>query len=695
MHRRDMLIELGVEEIPAGYIQPAMDKFCSCIKESLSQAGLGYESLEQYSTPRRFGLGILQLESEQRDEVIERVGPAVSIAYDKEGKLTKAAQGFVRGAGANEQDIYKVESAKGEKIAVRLEKKGKTTMELLPDIIKRAIESITFPKTMRWGSSRMWFARPVRWLVSLYGEDVIEMALNGINSGRLSFGNRYSRLVNPVEISASAEYLGTLKSVNVIARREERQALIQKQISEIEKEYKLEVIADEKLLETVTNLVEYPTATIGSFAEKYLELPEKIIISTLSQNQKCFALREAEGKLTNKFIFTNNADRDSESIIRHGNEKVISARLADAEFYYLEDTQTGLEDYVEKLAEVLFQKDLGNLREKTERIVGICEYICEEGGITGERKSDILRTALLCKADLVTQMLGEKEFTKLQGYIGMKYALKSGENEQVAQGIYEHYQPRGQNDELPETETGTIVAIADKLDTVCGIMGAGLLPTGSNDPFALRRAANGIVSILASKGLALNLERLIEEAFRLLSAKLGSEGNNQEIVQEFFEQRINWLLKQSGIGYDVIESVMHLDKGNVSDLLIRAREVENFRQRDDFRELVLGFKRVSNIINEQGIFGDVRPELLTDEAERQLFEHYQVLAVELAELAGNYSIMMEKLVNFSSYINRFFDDVLVNVDEIEIRSNRYNLLKKIREEFLGVADLALIVVEEK
>jgi len=627
--------------------------------------------------------------------VIERVGPAVKIAFDSEGNLTKAALGFVRGAGANEQDIFQVSSPKGDKIAVRIEKKGQTTEELLPSVITEAVESITFPKTMRWGSSRMWFARPVRWLISIYGDKLIEINVNGIYSGRISYGNRYKKLVNPVKISGSDDYIEKLRSVDVIADRDERRSLIAEQMTVIDKKSGLEVITDDRLLEEVTNLVEYPTATLGSFAEKYLRLPEKIIISTLSQNQKCFALRGSDGKLANKFIFTNNADKDSKSLIRRGNEKVISARLADAEFYYEEDTKEKLEFYVDKLTEVLFQKDLGNLLEKTKRIVALSEYICEELGIDKERKSNILRTALLCKADLVTQMLGEKEFTKLQGYIGMRYAIKSGENQQVATGIYEHYQPRGQNDGFPETETGIIVSIADKLDTVCGIMGVDMLPTGSNDPFALRRAANGIVSILADKGIELNLEKVIDKSFELLADKLKEPEHNLSIVREFFNQRVNWLLKQNGIGYDVIDSVMHVGRENIPDLLIRAKEVESFRQRDDFIRLVLGFKRVSNIIGEQSDFGDVKKDHLTAAAEKQLFKEYLILAEELLVLAGNYDKMMEKLVHFSEYINRFFDEVLVNVEDQKVRKNRYNLLSKIREEFLRVADLALIVVEEK
>ncbi len=695
MHRKDMLIELGVEEIPAGYIHPALEKFSNSVKAGLDQAGLEYAKIDEYSTPRRFGLCIRGLESQQRDEIIDRIGPAVQIAYDGEGNLTKAATGFLRGAGASEADIYKVETDKGEKIAIRLEKKGKLTAELLPQMIYTALESMNFPKTMRWGVTRMWFARPVRWLVSLYGSELIEMEVNGIKSVKTSYGNRYRTLVNPEELESSADYPEKLKNVEVIASREERRALIQDQLETIEKETGLEVIRDEHLLETVTDLVEYPTATLGNYEEKYLKLPEKIIISTLSQNQKCFALREKSGELTNKFIFINNGNPEYGEIIRHGNEKVIRARLADAEFYYQEDTKHKLESYVEKLEEVLFQKDLGNLLEKTERIRALCEYISEELQLSEEQKTEVLRCAWLCKADLVTQMLGEKEFTKLQGYIGMKYAIVSGENENVANGIYEHYQPRGQNDELPESVTGTVVALSDKLDTVCGIMGVGMVSTGSNDPFALRRAANGIVSIIASKGLELDLERVIEKSFALLKDKLETENNNIEIVKEFFHQRINWLLKQEGIGYDVIESVMHIDKRNIPDLLKRARAVEKFRQREDFIQLVLGFKRVSNIISEREEFGEINEELLEQVAEFELYYDYLNLTKKLERNERDYGKMMGELVRFSEGINKFFDEVLVNVENEELRTNRYNILKKIREEFLLVADLALIVVEEK
>ena len=697
MQIKDMLIELGVEEIPAGYILPALDKFCSKLEKELKAANLAYAGIEEFSSPRRFSLRIKELESEQQDESKERIGPQVEMAYDAEGNLTKAALGFLRGAKAEASAIYKVNTGKGEKIAVKLEKKGARTVELIGDMIKKAVSAMNFPKNMRWGATRMQFARPLRWLICLYDTEIVDVEISGIKSGRTSFGNRFIKLENPIEIKSAASYEKDLKSVEVIASRSERKQKISRIIEARTKQEGFSLIEDARLLETVTDLVEYPTPGIGSFKASYLYLPEKIIISTLSQNQKCFALRQSNGKLANSFIFTNNGNPEFESVIQDGNEKVIAARLADADFFYKEDTSHKLEYYVDGLKEVLFQKDLGSLLEKTERIEKLSAYIADESGITGQEREDILRSARLAKADLVTQMLGEKEFTKLQGYIGMKYAEASGENAAVSKGIYEHYQPRGQNDGLPEGICGIIVAIADKLDTVCGIMGVDLVPTGSNDPFALRRAANGVVSILAEKGLELNLEKLVEKSFMLLEEKLSKPRHNEEKVKDFFRQRINWLLKQQGIGYDVIESVMHIDHNNIPDLIKRAADVESFRQREDFARLVLGFKRVSNIISEVKDFEKIREELLKEKAEKELWKKLQEIESDLASLLEKreYRIIMEKLVAFSVVIDRFFDDVMVNVELEELRKNRYALLQQIRAIFLQIADLALVVVEDK
>jgi glycyl-tRNA synthetase beta chain len=695
MHKEDLLIELGVEEIPAGYIEPAMERFCQKLSEEMRILGLDYDDMSRYSTPRRFAVVLHKLTGEQQDELIERIGPTVEMSYDSDGGLTRAAAGFLRGAKAVESDIYNVETDKGPKIAIRLEKKGKPLQELLSSVLPSCLEAMNFPKTMRWGESRMWFARPLRWLVCLYGDGLIDVELNGIRAGRISYGNRYIRLDNALELADSGEYAEVLRSGSVVSDRLERLGLIRDQIVKIERSSGLVVIEDEALLHTIADLVEYPGAGIGNFDSSYLRLPEKIIISTLSQNQKCFALREADGALAARFIFVSNGDPECESIIRHGNEKVISARLADAEFYYSEDTREPLASYVPRLREVLFQKELGSLLEKTERIMALGGYLCEAAGIDGSRRDDILRCAYLSKADLVTQMLGEKEFSKLQGYIGMNYALVSGESEEVSLGIYEHYQPRGQNDALPGSEVGAIVSLADKLDTVCGIIGVGKMPTGSNDPFALRRAANGVVRILAERGLAIDLDSAIEQSYKLLSGKLKSSNSDNILeTKEFFRQRINWLLKQAGLGYDVIDSVIHLKGSNIPDILARAIAVEQFRQRADFINLVLGFKRVSNIISEVEDFGEVQLGLLEEAAEQNLYREYRELQLEFAK-TSSYPEMLERLVGFSTYINIFFDEVLVNTEENRLRRNRYNLLGRVREEFLKVADLSLLVVEEK
>lgn len=697
MQKKKLLVELGLEEIPAGYILPALRSFKVGLEKELQASGLSYSGIEEYSTPRRLGLRVNDLETHQQDEVIERIGPQVNIAYDSEGNLTKAALGFLRGAKAEEKDVFKVSTPKGEKIAVKLEKKGKKVTELAKDMIRNAVNGITFPKTMRWGDTRMEFARPLRWLVCLLGDELLKIDINNVESGKTSYGSRFRKLVNPVEIDDACNYEAKLKEVEVIADREERKKQISDGMNKLCAEHDLELIKDDKLLETVADLVEYPTPVAGSFDEKYLFLPEKIIISTLSQNQKCYASRSKDGKLANKFIFTSNGNPEFEELIRIGNEKVISARLADAEFYYKEDTSQPLEAYVEKLRDVVFQKDLGTVYEKTTRIQALARYLGEQLNISEEEMDQVERCALLCKADLVTQMLGEKEFTKLQGYIGMNYALKCEEEEAVALGIYEHYMPRGQNDSLPISLTGTITAIADKLDTVCGIFGVDLVPTGSNDPFALRRAANGIVSIIAEKGFELNIDKMIEFSFKLLSDKLPKCDNNLDKVKDFLHQRINWYLKQEGIGYDVIESVMHIDHNNIPDILQRAIDVESFRKEDEFVSLVLGFKRVSNIISKEENFSEVEASRLQEPSEIKMWQAFIELDKELEQQLKekNYKTVMERLVGFRSYIDSFFDDVMVNVDDEKLRKNRYNLLYLIRRRFLKVADLALVVVEDR
>ncbi len=695
MQTKDFLFEIGTEEIPAGYISAAINKLRSYFASKLDEAKLSYEKINVFSTPRRLAIKVINLQTKQEDEIIEKIGPAKSIAYDENGKLTKAGLGFLN--GVDEKQIYFKQTPKGEKIVIKIQKQGKHTKLILAEFIKDVIREIPFPKKMKWNLLQFSFARPIRWLLAIYGSEVIPAEFNGIKTGNISFGNRFQKLKNPIKIDSIDEYEEKLKSVFVITNRDERKKMIIEQIHLLFKNSSENILEDKNLLETVSDLVEFPTAIIANFNEKYLNLPKAVITSTLSEHQKYFPLINKEEKLINKFVFISNGYPENSELIKLGNEKVIKARLEDAAFYYNEDKKQPLESYVPKLKEVTFQSGLGTLFEKTKRIMKIVTFLNNNLELKETGKKNSLRAAYLCKADLVTLMINEKEYTKLQGYMGYNYALESGESPETAQAILTHYQSGNAKDEYPMSKVGASVAIADKMDTVCGIFGKGLIPTGSKDPFALRRAANGIVQIIDSQKFEINLHHLIDKTFEILKDKLEEPENNKDLIYDFFKQRINRFLKQTGIDYDVIESVMHIDHSNITDLKQRASDLQKFKQREDFIKLVIGFKRVSNIIAEAKNLGAVNIRLLREKTEKILYEKYLALSdsLEKSLQKKDYEKVMENLVSFSMLIDNFFDDVLVNVPDEELRQNRYNLLGKIRKLFLHVADIAKIVVEEQ
>ncbi len=737
MQTKDFLFEIGTEEIPAGYISAAVNKLKSYFTSKLKEAKLSYEKISTFSTPRRLAIIVIDLQTKQEDEIIEKIGPAKSIAYDENGNLTKAGLGFLN--GVDEKKICFKQTKKGEKIALKIQKQGKDTKLILSEFIKDVIKEIPFPKKMKWNQQQFSFARPMRWLLAICGSEDIPAEFNGIITGNISFGNRFQELENPIIINSADEYEKKLKSVFVIANRDERKRMIVEQIHLLFENSSENTLEDKNLLETVTDLVEFPTAIIAEFDEKYLNLPKAVITSTLSEHQKYFPImyhkqsclcketnkiderkmyhkqsclcKETNNKernneetnkivcytLTNKFVFISNGNPENSELIKLGNEKVVKARLEDASFYYNEDKKQPLESYVPKLKEVTFQSGLGTLFEKTERIMKIVTFLNNNLELIETEKKNSLRAAYLCKADLVTLMINEKEYTKLQGYMGYNYALESGESPETAQAILTHYQGGNAKDEFPMSKVGALVAIADKMDTVCGIFGVGLIPTGSKDPFALRRAANGIVQIIDSQKFEINLHQLIDKTFKILKDKLENPGNNKDLVYDFFKQRINRFLKQNGIDYDVIESVMHIDHSDITDLKQRASDLQKFKQREDFIKLVIGFKRVSNIIAEAKNLRVVNIQLLREKTEKSLYEKYLTLSdsLEKSLQKKDYEKVMENLVSFSILIDNFFDDVLVNVSDEELRQNRYNLLGKIRKLFLHVADIAKIVVGEQ
>ena len=695
MEQSRFLLELGCEELPEKQIEIACNSISSFFGTFLKSNKLHCSSYKVSGTPRRIYLEVLELDSHQKDEEILKTGPLVNIAYDEEGNLTPAGKGFLKRSQVKEEAIFIQETEKGKFLAVKYIKKGLDTVELLKDWITEMIVQIPFEKKMAWSQLGLTFSRPLRWFLVLWDNLPLELDFGGIPCGNITYGNRFLGLDKAITINKAEDYIPKLREQKVIADIEERRKEIINQLAAIFPEGDFKVIEDRELVETVVNLVEFPTAVIGEFEEKYLSLPDKIIISTISQTQKYFAVQNNEGKLSNKFIFISNGNPSASKIIRKGNEKVVKARLADALWYWNEDTKHPLEYWTKYLDKVIFQAKLGTMSDKTKRIMQLVNAVTDELNITEEQKKKAIRCAKLCKADLVTNMLGEKEFTKLQGYIGKQYALASGEDSEIAEGIFEHYLPRGSGDKLPSTMCGAIVAIADKMDTVAGIIGIGMMPTGSGDPFALRRAANGIVQIISYRKWDLDLFTLANKALTLIEKQTELDKKANQNVHNFLEQRIEGLLKTNGIAYDVIDSVMHIDKSHIHDLENRAKALNALKGKEDFIHLVIGFKRVANIIAETKDFVTFNKEKLVEQEEINLYEALQTLHQDIDAALQNkdYPLALQYLIKFGKVIDAFFDRVLVNCEDDELRNNRHSLLKEVKKEFLRVADLSLIVLE--
>jgi len=696
VEKSNFLFEIGTEEIPAGYIHNAIACLQSSFTADLQEYGLSFEQMRLYSTPRRLAIKILGIDVSQADQTVEKIGPAKKVAYGEGGLLSKAGQGFLSSTGASEADLYTQSTTKGDYIAVKVFIKGKETSSLLPTFMKNALERITFPKTMRWGEHRFQFARPIRWLLALYNDATVDFSFCGMQATSHSMGNRNVKIRHIVPMHHISDYPKKLKMVKVIADRDERKALITIQLEALSQEG-VNVVKDERLLETVTDLVEFPTAVKATFDKRYLSLPSKIITSTLSQNQKYFSVLDNENKLKNEFIFISNGDPAHSELIRLGNEKVVNARLADARFYFTEDVKKPLESYTQKLGDVVFHAKLGTLLDKTDRITALGKYIAQTIHTNKAQTASILRTARLAKADLVTTMLGEKEFTKLQGYIGMNYALLSGEKPEAALAIYEHYMPRGQNDDLPSNIIGAVIAIADKIDTVCGIIGIGLLPTGSADPFAIRRSANGIIQIIDKFELKLSLSQLVDHACSGLRTKVPTIYSYEEAINTYLKQRIKWFLETQGIDPDVAEALWGFNWDDVLDVKSRARDLQYFKELPDFEVLVSGYKRVSNILSKNQNSAKVEAGLLKDAAELKLFQQLKEIQKRIEPLLAkmDYTKVLEEIVPLGKHIDTFFDKVLVMCEDEQTRSNRLALLHEIRELFLTVADISQISYENK
>lgn len=695
MEKRDFLLEIGMEELPPSHFMPARDWLQASFEAFIGENRLSCDKLLVSGTPRRFfvlaeGVPILQ-----PDIVLERTGPSVNIAY-KDGELTPAALGFLKKNNATAADVQVQSTPRGDFIHLSIKQPGKEAQELLKDWSQSLLEAIPFAKKMIWEYKDLSFSRPVRWLCALFGDEVLQLKNHGIPCGRISYANRHLGLDKSFEIPQPSAYLEVLKANRVMADRDERLKTIQQSLIDVFEDRPLQVMQDDRLAEIVCDLVEWPTAVEACFDEAYLVLPEKIITSTISQNQRYFSVLDTQGNFTNRFVFISNGDPQKSEIIRQGNEKVVNARLADAQWYFNEDSSRPLESYVPALEEVVFQADLGTMAAKVKRIEALCAWICEELKLPEAEVEKVLRCAYLAKADLVTTMLGEKEFTKLQGYIGMQYAMISGEDSEVATGIWEHYAPRGPNDALPETLCGAVVSVADKLDTVCGIIRAGLLPTGSADPFALRRAANGVCQILLKRGWHLPLEDLIAKSQAILEADIAADKELDEKAANFFVQRVQWLFKQEGIAFDVLDSLEHLQLAAPIQLMEAALALSKIRETEDFHSLIIGFKRAANILEGSADSTySLDTKLFVQEEERALYESLKELRVKLDDALKTdaYEPALKELVQIGPAIDRFFDEVLVNCEDEALRHNRHALLNEIKSEFLKVADISKLVID--
>jgi len=691
---RELLLEIGTEELPAAYIPPAVDQMKASARKALEEARIGFGTVESFGTPRRLILRVTGLAEKQEDLVQEQQGPAARVAFDEDGKPTKAALGFTESRGVSVEDLEVRETPRGAYVFARVFTPGRAVEEILPDLLRELIAGLTFPKTMRWGSEDVRFARPVRWLLALLDDRVIPFSLGSVTSSNQTYGHRQLS-PGPFTVPAVADYSGIMDQAGIVFDARVRRQKIWDGLVNAAAEHGGRPLPDEELLDTVTYLVEVPTPLCGSLEKRFLSLPREVLITALSEHQKCFAAAGKDDRLLPLFLGVSNGDPGQAELITRGFRKVLTARLEDARFFFEEDCKTPLPDRVEMLTSVVFQEDLGTVYEKTERIETLAEYLSTRLDLPPADRKTAVRAARLCKADLVTLMVGEKEFSSLQGYMGQQYALVSGEPEEVAGAIYEHYLPRFAEDALPESIPGALLAVADKLDTIAGCFTVGLIPTGSQDPYALRRSALGIVRILLQHDLKVDLPDLIGRALGLVESK-GKEDPRTVARQvgDFFRQRIVHQLVDRGLDADVVDAVLAADDRVVVDALGKGRVLQSFRGEDRFPALVQGAKRVANILRGQDVSGKPDPTLFQEAAEKELYEISRRTHKEIVGHIGDgdYHAALETTLKLIEPVDAFFDRILVMDKDEKLRLNRLRLLDAVRKTFLLAADYSRIVL---
>lgn len=688
MDMANLLYEIGTEEMPAQYMPGILKEYKELAGKKLAEARIPFSTVKVYGTPRRMAFLAEGVAEKQEDSNVESKGPSLKIAFDKDGNPTRAAQGFARGQGVDVKDLIQKD---GYVYAVK-HLEGKKTIDLLPAILDDILHSLNFPKTMRWADYDFGFVRPFRWMVALLDDQVIPVEANDVKSGREARGHRF--LSNHlITIPDAAAYEKTMEDNFVMVDVDKRRETIRKQIEDLAVAEGGKAAISPDLLEEVTFLVEYPTALCGHIDDKYLRLPDCAIITPMRDHQRYFPMFDKDGKLMPKFITVRNGGKAHLDIVTHGNERVLRARLDDAVFFFDNDRKKSLAQHREGLHEVAFQHGLGNMYDKTERLQKLCDELVKATGLEADAKA-VERAALLSKADLVTGMV--TEFTELQGTMGKEYALLDNEGEKVAQAIGEQYMPRFAGDELPQSNEGRILAVADKLDNIVATFSRGMAPTGSQDPYALRRQALGILNIVADGGVHFPLRAVLAETLKNLPVDVENEAKLLDEVADFFAQRAKNMLLDKGVRYDVVDAVLAapgLD--DLADIFVRADALAAYLETDKAADSIQAFTRVENISKNNVVEAPVDAALFQDAAEKNLSEAVEKVAAATAPLAADrkYADLLAANDELAAPVNAFFDVVMVMDKDEKVKNNRLALLNQVKKQVNQVADLSQLVMK--
>lgn len=687
--KRDFLLEIGVEEMPSAFMPGALADLKQLAEQKFTAYRIGFDQVDSLGSPRRLVLHVKGLDEKQQDAVIENRGPKKASAFDQQGNPSKAALGFARGQGVDAAELQ-IRDVDGTEYIFAIKKElGGSTEEVLPEILLDIINSLTFPKSMRWAYYQTRFARPIRWLLALYGHQTVHVQIENVVSGNESFGHRFLA-PEGFAVKNAEDYFVQLRQRYVIVDQNERKNIIREQIRETARQAGGKAMENDDLLEEVCFLLEYPTAFAGSFSPSYLDVPAEVLTTSMIEHQRYFPVFDDQQRLLPAFIGVRNGTDASLDIVRAGNERVLKARLEDALFFWKEDTAKTLADFVPGLQKVMFHERLGSIMDKVERLQKLAVFI---GGQTGLSRTEKLeRAALLCKADLLSNMV--YEFPELQGIMGRYYALQSQEEEEVAEAILEHYMPRFAGDHLPASPTGTVLALTDKLDNLTACFAIGIRPSGSQDPYALRRQALGVVNILTEMHIKTDLSRIIKAAYQGL-VNVKTEAEAQQITDElmdFIRQRQRGILLDKGFAFDVVDAVLALNRSDLDDIQERVKAVQAFKAADKYEDFMVVFNRSHNL-SKKWESTTVRAENLEDESEKILYQHMLQAQQEVAQSlqANDYMQVMNILADLRADLDRFFVAVMVMAEDEKLKAARLGLLKTIAGLCGQVADFTKII----